>query len=230
MNHSEAVEQMAAERYLLDELPPELREAFEEHLFDCRECALDLRAGAAFVDEAKVQLPGFAAPGRELPAHDRAPERRRQWFGWLSPAFAVPAMAALVAVIAYQNIATIPALRSAASQPEVLPWSSVHIGTRGAAPAPVIADHAHGVVLLVDLPQQGTYTSYRFALYDAQGERAWKSMAVTPAPGEAGTVSLLIPGAGLRQGAYTLAISGVLASGQTTELGRRSFDISFGNP
>ena len=53
MEHIEAVQQMAAERYLLDELPPELRDAFEEHLFDCPECAFDLRAGAAFVDEAK---------------------------------------------------------------------------------------------------------------------------------------------------------------------------------
>jgi hypothetical protein len=229
MNHSEAIEQMAAERYLLDELPPELREAFEEHVFDCRECALDLRAGAAFVDEARVQLPGLTAPARELPPARRGREIKRQWFSWWSPAFAVPAMAVLAAVIAYQNIATIPALRSAASRPEVLPWSSVHVATRGAAPTPVIADRDHGVVLLVDLPQEGTYASYTFALYDSQGKQAWSSGVVTPAPGETGAVSLLIPGQGMEQGSYTLAISGVLATGQTTELGRRSFDISFGS-
>ena len=49
MDHNEAIEQMAAERYLLDELTPELRDAFEEHAFDCPECTLDLRAGAAFI-------------------------------------------------------------------------------------------------------------------------------------------------------------------------------------
>ncbi len=59
MEHNEAVQQMAVERYLLDELTPELREAFEEHVFDCQECTLDLRAGVAFVEEAKVQLPGL---------------------------------------------------------------------------------------------------------------------------------------------------------------------------
>ena len=61
MNHSEAVEQMTSERYLLNELTPDARDAFEEHAFDCPECALDLRAGALFVHEAKVQLPELVA-------------------------------------------------------------------------------------------------------------------------------------------------------------------------
>ena len=62
MDHSQAVEQMAAERYLLNELTPEAREAFEEHVFDCHECAMDIRAAAAFVDEAKIQLPALVRP------------------------------------------------------------------------------------------------------------------------------------------------------------------------
>jgi hypothetical protein len=230
MNHSDAVEQMAAERYLLDELAPELREAFEEHVFDCQECALDLRAGAAFVDEARLQLPALTAPARELPSLHRAQKSHRQWLSWLSPAFAVPAMAVLVAVIAYQNFATIPALRSAANQPEVAPWASVHLGTRGAAPTAVVADRDHGVVLLVDLPQQGTYSSYAFSLYDAQGARVWKSASILSAQGESGTVSLFLPGNELRQGTYSLEMSGNLPTGQSAELGRRALDVSFGNP
>jgi anti-sigma factor RsiW len=69
MDHSEAIQQMIAERYLLDELTLDAREAFEEHLFDCPECALDLRAGAAFVEAAKAQLPKLAgaAPVPSLP-------------------------------------------------------------------------------------------------------------------------------------------------------------------
>ena len=61
MNHSEAVDRMIAERYLLDELDADERDAFEEHLFDCPECALEVRAGTAFVSEAKTQLPAIAA-------------------------------------------------------------------------------------------------------------------------------------------------------------------------
>ncbi|HUH62644.1 MAG TPA: hypothetical protein VLZ50_06590 [Terracidiphilus sp.] len=220
---------MAVERYLLNELPLEFREAFEEHVFDCQECALDLRAGAIFLDEARLQLPGLTAPARERSSVQRR-KSRRDWFSWLSPAFAVPAMAVLGAVIAYQNVATIPALRSAANQPQVVPWTSVHMDTRGTAPTPVIADRAHGVVLLVDLPQQGTYATYAFSLYDAQGSPAWKSGSIASAQGESGTVSLFIPGDKLRQGAYSLEISGILPSGQSAELGRRAFDVAFGNP
>ena len=57
MDHNEALQQMATERYLLNEMPPELRESFEEHMFDCYECAMDVRAAAAFAEEATVQLP-----------------------------------------------------------------------------------------------------------------------------------------------------------------------------
>ena len=68
MDHNEAVQQMATEKYLLGELPPELREAFEEHFFDCPECAMDLRTAAAFVEEATVHLPELTGPPSEQSA------------------------------------------------------------------------------------------------------------------------------------------------------------------
>ena len=40
----------AAEKYVLGELAEELCEAYEEHYFDCQECATDVIATAAFVD------------------------------------------------------------------------------------------------------------------------------------------------------------------------------------
>src|SRR5436305_15330434 len=46
MEHSEATDTMAAERYLLGEMTPEDRDAFEEHFFDCSDCAADVRDGA----------------------------------------------------------------------------------------------------------------------------------------------------------------------------------------
>lgn len=56
MDHNEAVRQKATERYLLDELDPDVRDQFEEHLFDCRDCALDVRAAAMLVEQSKVVL------------------------------------------------------------------------------------------------------------------------------------------------------------------------------
>lgn len=45
----DAVQTFAAEKYLLDELDPKLRDEFEEHLLDCQECAFDFVAGATFL-------------------------------------------------------------------------------------------------------------------------------------------------------------------------------------
>ena len=53
MDHHQATQLTAVEKYLLDELTPELRDEFEEHFFDCQECATDLRATAGFIDAAK---------------------------------------------------------------------------------------------------------------------------------------------------------------------------------
>jgi anti-sigma factor RsiW len=56
MDHLEAERQMLSERYLLNELTPEVREEFEEHFFSCQQCALDLETGAAFLDHSKAVL------------------------------------------------------------------------------------------------------------------------------------------------------------------------------
>jgi hypothetical protein len=231
MDHSEAVEQMATERYLLDELSPELREEFEEHAFDCPECALDLRAGAGFLREAKAQLPELTAlsPAPSLPAVEKARAKKTDWFSWLQPAFAVPVFAVLLAVIGFQNLATIPGLRVAATQPRLVPWVSVHAGTRGGGHTSVLADRKQGAVILMDLPQDSGYTSYSFDLFDPQNKPFWSQNASIPSENDGAerTFSLLIPGAGLQQGSYTVTVSGINAQGQRTEIDHHVFDVRF---
>src|SRR5271165_358544 len=179
MDHSEAVEKMLPEKYLLDELTPELRDAFEEHMFDCPECAYDVRAGAAFVDESKVQLPGLtAAPARSRPEGFGSPVKKRSLFSWWRPMFASPLIggpvfAGLLVVVGYQNLVTYPALRTAATEPRLLSSVALHAGTRGGAHTVVEADRKQGVVLLVDVPEQAAYASYAVDLYDPQGKLAW---------------------------------------------------------
>jgi hypothetical protein len=232
MDHSEALQQMAAERYLLNELTPDVREAFETHFFECPECALDLRAGAAFVDQAKTQLPELtrisSAPARPP---SREPKVKREWWlGWLQPAFAAPVFATLLLVIGYQNLVTYPSLRASADQPRLLPWVPLHGAMRGGAQLTITADRRHGVALPVDLPPQpsmGAYASYSFDLYDPQGKLAWTGAASAPADeaGESQRLSLVIPGAILKNGAYTVAVSGVAAHGERTEVEKYVFDL-----
>jgi len=231
MDHSEALQQMAAERYRLNELTPDAREAFEEHLFDCPECALDLRAGVAFVEEAKVQLPKLA---RTLPApipfRPREPKAERGWWQtWFQPAFAAPVFASLLLVIGYQNLVTFPGLRAAADQPRLLPWAPLHGATRGAQLA-ITADRRHGVALPVDLPQPpsiGAYASYSFDLNDPQGKLVWTGSMAAPVD-EAGAgqrISLVIPGTMLHSGTFTVTISGVAAQGERTKIDQYAFDL-----
>jgi len=60
MDHNEALRLHAVEKYALGELPPSLRNEFEEHYFECEECAEDVRAAAEFVDNVRAVL-RFAA-------------------------------------------------------------------------------------------------------------------------------------------------------------------------
>jgi hypothetical protein len=233
MEHSEAIEQMAAERYLLNELTPEARDAFEEHAFDCPECALDLRAGAAFVAEAKVQLPELAthSPAPNLPFPVQSHLKKRNWSFWWQPSFAVPAFAVLLGVIAFQNLATIPALRTTADELRILRSTAIHTGMRGSAHITVPADRTQGLALSIELPQTPAYASYAFELYDPSGKKIW-SRAVTNSnqdSGDDGTISLIIPGHGLQAGSYTLNTLGLTPQGGPTEIDRHVLDVQFGN-
>jgi hypothetical protein len=232
MDHNQAVEQMAAERYLLDELPLEGREAFEEHIFGCPECALDLRAAAAFVHEAKVQLPALKSPVAAAPSPgvEKSRVRRDRWVSWLRPGFMVPAFAALLLVIGYQNLVTLPALRSEAIQPRLLPLTPVHGATRGGAGIAISTDRAHGVAFPIDLsPLSGSpaYTSYAVDLSDSRGKHVWTGVIAAPTDEGSQRLLLAIPAANLNDGTYAAAVSGVGPHGDRTPIDRYVFEVHF---
>jgi hypothetical protein len=234
MDHSDAVQQMAAERYLLNELAPEAREAFEEHVFDCHECALDLRAAAAFMEETKAQLPSLIAAESAPPAGGLVKPRpkRNAWFFFGRPAFAVPAFAALLVVIGFQNFVTLPGLRSQADSPRLLAWAPpLHGATRGAA-ATVNVDRAHGVALPIDVAPPvgaGPFASYSLELVDAQNKTVWTGTIAAPASADSQRILLDIPGVRLETGPYTVAITGVELTAQRTLVERIPVNFVVGN-
>ena len=84
MDHDVVVRQHMTERYLLDELEPQARDEFEEHFFDCPDCALDVRSGALFVEQSKVVLAEKSeSVSAGLPVTTQIPARPG-WFGWFA--------------------------------------------------------------------------------------------------------------------------------------------------
>jgi len=123
MDHEAVVRQQMTEKYLLDELDSDARNEFEEHFFDCPDCALDVRAGALFVEQSKVVLAEKSDP---VPPDKLVTVRPKPpWLAWLRPAFAAPVMVLLLAVIGYQNLVTYPRMSRA---PALCVDSSQHVG------------------------------------------------------------------------------------------------------
>ena len=96
MDHGEAVQSHTTERYLLGELKDRARDEFEDHFFECADCAEAVRTGLLFMDNAAAEVRGT---GAQVADRADAPQKPfwTKWFHleWRQPAFAFPALAAL---------------------------------------------------------------------------------------------------------------------------------------
>ena len=228
MDHDMVVRQKMTERYLLDELDPAARDEFEEHFFDCRECALDVRAGALFVEQSKVVLAEKVEPvAARLPATAPGPAKPG-WLTWFRPAFVVPVMVLLLAVIGYQNMVMYPKMQAAVNSPRVLPWASVNVGTWGSGGPVIPTRPGEGFLLFVRIPPDGGYSHYVADLYNPAGKLEW-SLTIPVAPGKETSAQdqwpVKVPGANREAGSYTLKVRGVTAAGESKEVGLTSFEL-----
>lgn len=223
MDHDVVVRLKMTERYLLGELDPEARDEFEEHFFDCSDCALDVRAGALFVEQSKIVLAEKSEPvSAGLPVAVPIPAKS-EWFAWLRPAFTAPLMVLLLAVIGYQNLVTYPQMQQALNSPRVLRWASVNVGTWGSG-GPVIPAHVgEGFLLFVRIPPDGSYSSYVADLHNPAGKLEW-SIPI-PASSAQDQWPVQVPGAKRAAGSYILIVRGVTAAGESKEVGRASFEL-----
>jgi hypothetical protein len=220
MDHNEAVRQNATERYLLRELDSGLRDQFEEHLFECQDCALDLRTAAMFVEQSKVLL--AEAPSK--PVRVAVPNRAKAgWFSWFRPQLAAPVFALLLIVILYQNLVQVPHLELAANQPEAVPYASINVSTRGAVQTQVTVKPGQGYNLLVSIPPDTAFSAYTLDLYNPGG--GLQCSLKVPASSPDDTRSIHIPGAGLKQGTYKLVVNGIASTGQSSTIGTYPIEL-----
>jgi len=226
MDHDAVVRQKMTERYLLNELEPELRDEFEEHYFDCRDCAADVHAGALFVEQSRVVLESEQSKvipsGRPIASPERMPVPAavsNGRFAWLRPVFVVPVLALLLAVIAYQDRAN-RLLRQAAHSPQVLASAVVNVNVRGTEPISVPAHAGQAFGLTLNVPPDSRFSSYQLELYSPQGKLEWSR--TMPAAGN-DTLSLYVPGSDQAPG--TLAVHGIAPGGESEDLGRYPIEL-----
>jgi hypothetical protein len=228
MDHSEAIRIKAAEQYLLGELTGDAREQYEEHFFTCQECAMEVRAGAAFLDNAKD---AFRAE-RDLVPSQRPGARR--WFDlFLRPAFAVPALALLVLVVTYQSTIVIPRLKTSLAQataPQAIPsFSLITENSRGGNPVTIHAPRNKPFSIYLDIPPDRHFLFYNCELQTESGNL---ELALRiPAEEAKDTVQLLIPASRLQRGNHILVIRGggpPQGSGAAEpEIARYTFNLDF---
>jgi hypothetical protein len=235
MDHKEAVRLQAVEKYVLGELPQNLRDEYEEHLFDCAECAADLKAAAAFVDVSREVL----RTEREVVLEKDRVSDYSAWFGWLRPAIVVPAFAALLLVVGYQNIVTIPRANEKASlvggQMFVSSFPLKRADTLGAEDARVSEEERIQVhpdesfALKFDFTPRKTFENYVGQIQDEAG----RSVVQVKLPGTSANreVQVVVAARLFHAGKYYLVLAGdPEAKGQLTkanELARLPFTIEF---
>ena len=227
MEHEVVVRQQMTESYLLGELQEKDREEFEAHFFDCPECARDVRAAALFLEQSKMLMAEelvhqpLPSPSTDMAAvHRPAQKSKAGWFSWLRPAFAVPALAMLLAVIGVQQYR----LQHTQSGPQLLPLASVNIGTWGGSETHdqiELSAPDQGFLLFVKIPPDN-YPKHAAELYNPAGKPEW-SLTFPTNSGQ--DEALRVPGAQRAAGTYKLVVSGVTSQGVSTPVGQALFDL-----
>jgi hypothetical protein len=220
VTHKDAVDTLAAERYLLDEMSDEDRQAFEDHFFSCDVCADDLRTATAMLQGAKAGYAGPSTAGQVVPMVPRPTAVRNPvWYRSVALPWAVAATLAVVA--GYQSFFVVPSLRR--ETPLALIPVTLRPQSRGAEAVVPIDRSGRPIILAVEvneLPQSGEVT---YDLSSSSGGHIVSGRAAAPAPGS--PLLLLMPAWTLVESMhYILSVHDAGPSGRS--LGEYRFVVS----
>lgn len=216
MTHQQALDTMAAERYLLEEMPEVEKHEFEDHFFDCGDCAEEVRRGELIRQEVRRAKP---QPRRNSGLSFVATKRPV----WQRPSVIVPwaAAATLALTAGYQSLVTVPSLRQA-NAPQSLSPVMLREATRGALPVVNVTSGQRFATLGIDV-MTSSAKEVRYDLLDQAGSTILSGLA--PLPPSGAPLFLLVPADELgRQGRYTLIVRDPGSPGAT--LGEYGFDVA----
>jgi hypothetical protein len=221
MDHLDAENMKAVERYMLGDLTVSEVEEFERHFFDCPQCSEELRAVTIFQENARaVFAEQDLAP---VPASVPVPKSAAGWWGGFSPLFgsrqwAMALGALLIGIFAgYRVFAPHESAQSVSAYP-------LYAQARGEETMVSPAATSKFYTLYLDKTWDGDYSSYQAVLLDAAGKQQSTVPVNVGAPGEA--IHMLIPSHQFAAGKYVLVMRG-LDNGKDTELARFPFTLQF---
>lgn len=213
MEHTDAIESNAAERYLLGEMSDDEQASFEQHYFDCRVCAADVTDGTRLMMAGRV----VAAEERRTSNVVPMPVRRFQW---------LPAAAA--ASLIFGLLGTGIGYRVGSRQPAAAPTALVRVVpietgvSRAATPNEIPTVRADDVVRF-DIEPHDEAERY-FAVVACGGKNQSTDEISREVAAEA--VSLRL--GQLPAGRCELVIEGVRKDGNRFEITRSPFTFTTG--
>jgi hypothetical protein len=192
MTHQDAIQTMASERYLLGEMTERERDRFEEHYFDCFECADEIRLASVVREELAGGARPAAKPLELLRAAEPAKQAvviRRDVPAWRRVQVALPwaVAASLAIVVGYQATGT----------PDVRPFAGTPVPLRG------LTRSAGDVIVPLDSRQPTVVLMPDIAIdADAGAQLSWElrgpggntlvsERTTAPTPGE--TLMFVVP-------------------------------------
>jgi len=176
MDHIQAVNTLAAERYMLGEMTEGERQDFEEHYFSCLECAEDVRAGGVLEDGVRAGFLG-AGSGRASATVVQMPPPKSRPRSVALP-WAIAATFALVA--GYQALIVEP--RGGDLGPVALTPITLRPAARGAE-AIVSPGTGGPITLAIDLAAAPAGRDIDYELRRSDGTRVAAGRVAAPQPG-----------------------------------------------
>lgn len=220
MTHQEAEKSGSAARYLLGEMSADEREAFEEHLFACPDCARIVQADL-ILKTCRQALRGEGAHSEQDKERIGSPIIGRIFdrlaVGPKISAAAIFAAACFAPLAAYQYFFELPILQEENKRltaPRALDYHQLETSVRSAERIVRLREDCIEVALWFEfapeLESEKGFPDYRCIIESEAGRR----FAIPhPAPDDF-TLRLLIPCSALPAGKYTLSVYGIRNQGQ----------------
>ncbi|HEX6161504.1 MAG TPA: hypothetical protein VF111_15110 [Thermoanaerobaculia bacterium] len=188
-------------------MPPDERDAFEDHYFGCAICAEDVKALDAIRKGARERETSNVVDFRP----------KRVTLPWA-------AAASLLLLVGYQNAVYIPRIAARVAPPIelVAQEEQVTSETRAEAKPMVLRANQLGIVSF-EIVHDPQYVSYRYAL-----RRGSKELGSGPIPVDMVQAPVALSVRPLPAGSYEVVIEGVRKDGNRSEVTRQSFIVQEG--